>query len=225
MLNGQGFTAVQFFESEGTPDGRGTHCFVASDPTRKLAIVAFRGTDSSDPTDLSDDANAIQIPWKPGGRVHEGFAHALADVQDGLLAAVEALNYRTFYTGHSLGAAMATLLASLRKPDFLCTIGSPLVGNQDFVNTLAGINVRRFVDCCDIVARVPPENLSYAHFGNASYIDRDRNLQENPSKAFMFGDRFHAAAEYIVKYAWIKGNVAVRELADHTPINYINVLK
>src|ERR1700743_2237719 len=32
VLAAQGFTAVQFFESEGTHEGRGTHCFLASDP-------------------------------------------------------------------------------------------------------------------------------------------------------------------------------------------------
>jgi len=225
VLESQGFTAVQFFESEGTPDGRGTHCFLAADPARELAIVAFRGTDSSDPTNLGDDANARQIAWGPGGKVHAGFAHALAPVQAGLVAAIDALNYRTLYTGHSLGAAMATLLASLRKPDGLYTIGSPRVGNQDFINTLAGIDARRYVDCCDVVARVPPESMSYAHFGDTLYIDRNRDLQENPSAAFMASDRFHATADYLVKYAWINGNVAVRELADHSPINYIEVLK
>jgi pimeloyl-ACP methyl ester carboxylesterase len=229
ILKSQGFTGAQFFESKGTPDGRGTHCFLASDPARKLAIVAFRGTDASDPTDLYDDGNALQIPWKPDGRVHAGFAHALAHVQDDLLAAIDALNYETFYTGHSLGAAMATLLASLRKPDYLYTIGSPRVGDNDFVNTLAGVSVRRFVDCCDIVTRVPPENLSladpYKHFGNPSYIDRDRNLQENPTDAFVLDDRVRASAEYILKDSWISGNVAVRELADHAPINYVEALK
>jgi pimeloyl-ACP methyl ester carboxylesterase len=161
--------------------------------------------------------------------VHAGFAHALAHVQDDLLAAIDALNYKTFYTGHSLGAAMATLLASLRKPDYLYTIGSPRVGDNDFVNTLVGVSVRRFVDCCDIVTRVPPENLSltapYKHFGNPSYIDRDRNLQENPTDAFVLDDRVRASAEYILKDSWISGNVAVRELGDHAPINYVEALK
>jgi pimeloyl-ACP methyl ester carboxylesterase len=229
ILKSQGFTAAQFFESRGTPDGRGTHCFLASDPARKLAIVSFRGTDASDPTDLCHDAYAFQIPWSRGGRVHAGFAHGLAQVQDDLLAAIDALNYESFYTGHSLGAAMATLLASLRKPDYLYTIGSPRVGDNDFVNTLANVSVRRFVDCCDIVTRVPPENLSliapYKHFGSPSFIDRDRNLQENPTDAFMLDDRLHASADYILKYSWVSGNVAVRELADHAPINYVEALK
>ena len=228
VLKTQGF-AVQFFESKGTPDGIGTHCFLALDPARKLAIVSFRGTDASDPTDIFHDAFALQIPWQPGGRVHAGFAHALAYVEPSLLAAINAVDYKTYYTGHSLGAAMATLLASLRKPDHLYTIGSPRVGDNDFLNTLEGVNATRFVDCCDIVTRIPPEHLSltdpYKHFGLPSYIDRNRNLLENPAEDFISDDRLHASADYIVKYAWISGNVAVRELADHAPINYVAALK
>ena len=120
---------------------------------------------------------------------------------------------------------MATLLASLHKPDCLCTIGSPLVGDHEFVATLEGVKARRFVDCCDIVARVPPPGPWYAHYGEPSYIDGNRHLHENPSGVFRFSDRFRAAARYLLKYAWRKGDVRVRELADHAPINYINVLK
>ena len=228
VLKTQGFT-VQFFESKGTPDGIGTHSFLALDPARKLAIAAFRGTDSSDPTDLFHDAYALQIPWERGGKVHAGFAHALAHVQNDLLAAINAVGYKTYYTGHSLGAAMATLLASLRKPDHLYTIGSPRVGDNDFVDSLAGVATSRFVDCCDLVTRIPPENLSlsapYKHFGLPTYIDRNRNLLENPADDFVQNDRLQASTDYIMKYSWISGNVAVRQLADHAPINYIEALK
>jgi hypothetical protein len=229
-LNSRGFTSVQFFESQGTSDGKGTHCFLASDPVQRLAIVAFRGTDATDENDLKFDVNAIQMHWGPGGQVHTGFAHALAQVQDKLLAAINALNSgMIFYTGHSLGAAMATLLASLRPPDHLYTIGSPLVGDNDFLKTLATVSATRFVDCCDMVTRVPPENLypfnPYKHFGLPSYIDRNRDLRENPTNAFIRGDRLRAFLSYLLKYSWRPGDVAVRELADHAPINYIAVLK
>ena len=50
----------QFFESSGTPEGRGTHGFLAvhEDATlaARLAVMAFRGTDGGDPTDIADDA-------------------------------------------------------------------------------------------------------------------------------------------------------------------------
>ncbi len=228
VLAGLGFT-VRFFESKGTPDGRGTHCFLAANAAKNLTIVAFRGTDASDPTDLFDDADLLQMDWKPGGRVHAGFAHALAHVQDDVLGAINNANGRIFYAGHSLGAAMATLLASLRGPDHLYTIGSPRVGDEGFTQTLADVEISRYVDCCDLVARVPPEVVpgigTYAHVGRHFYIAQDRSIHTNPSIDFVRGDQFKAAAEYIAQYGWKTGNVAVRELADHAPINYVQSLK
>jgi hypothetical protein len=224
--------ACQFFESTGTPEGRGTHGFLAfhddPEPSRKLAVVAFRGTDASDPTDLADDAELLQTKWTPGGLVHRGFAEALDHILPNLTAALNPVRRRILFTGHSLGAAMATLLASIRRPDFLYTFGSPRVGDGQFVSTLNGLGSRRFVDCCDIVARIPPESvlgkINYAHYGPPSYIDRNRGIAENPADSEMEKDRVVASSEYVVQYAWRNGNVAVRELADHAPINYVTAV-
>ena len=221
--------SVQFFESQGTPDGMGTHCLLVADPARQLAIAAFRGTDAIDPTDLFDDADALQIAWPRGGNVHAGFAHALAYVQDNLLAAIHALNLPIHYTGHSLGAAMATLLASLRPPTHLYTIGSPRVGDNGFVATLAQVPASRFVDCCDLVTRVPPEQVpglgAYQHFGPPIYIFQNRTVALDPGDDVIQQDRLRAAADYLIQYAWHTGNVAVRDLADHAAINYVEALK
>jgi Lipase (class 3) len=226
ILKPLGF-ACQFFESKSTPEGRGVHGFVTfrddRDLNRRLAVVAFRGTDASDPTDLADDAEFLQVKWPAGGVVHRGFAEALEQVRPGIEAALKPLSGRVLFTGHSLGAAMATLLASIRRPDLLCTIGSPRVGDAEFVATLQGVNSRRFVNCCDVVARIPPESfgeIKYQHFGPTSYIWRNRRITENPDSEAVEKDRLEAAAAYLAEYAWRCGNVAVRELADHAAINY-----
>jgi hypothetical protein len=221
----------QFFESTGTPEGRGTHGFLAShddpDSGKKLAVVAFRGTDAADPTDLAEDAEFLQTKWDWGGHVHRGFAAALDHIRLPLTAELKQVQGRVLFTGHSLGAAMATLLASIRLPDFLYTFGSPRVGDGEFVSALNGLANRRFVDCCDIVARIPPESLlgmNYAHYGPAYYIDRTRQVTTTLSESEIEKDRLAAASEYVVKYAWRNGNVAVRELADHAPINYLTAV-
>ena len=224
VLAMRGYT-VQFFESKGTPNGMGTHCLLALNAARKLAITAFRGTDANDPTDIFEDGSVLQTRWAVGGMVHTGFAHALSHVQDELLQALNALDATMFYTGHSLGAAMATLLASLRRPDSLCTIGCPRVGNGEFVATLAGVKSSRFVDCCDIVTRVPPElDGTYEHLGPPLYIAEDRTVHADPGDAFIDSDRIRAAVDYTRKYTWVLGNVPVRELADHAAINYVAAL-
>jgi pimeloyl-ACP methyl ester carboxylesterase len=228
VLQGRGYTP-QFFESKGASDGSGTHGLLAMDHPNKVAIVAFRGTDALDHIDLADDADALPIRWEGGGKVHEGFAEALDHVKEDLLPAIDALKaqqYKMLYAGHSLGAAMATLLASLRPPDHLYTIGSPRVGNRDFLATLAKVDSSRFVDCCDIVTRLPPELVGvYDHLGPPLYIDRNRKVRKDPGKWTMRLDQFRASLKYLQDFSAIKGNVAVRELADHAPINYVDAIR
>ena len=220
-----GFTAASFFESEGTPQGRGTHCFLAARQDARLAVVAFRGTDADDPTDVADDVDALLVRWDGGGKVHGGFSKALSDVRVGLAQALQSIPGRVVFTGHSLGAALATLLASVRTPSALYTFGSPLVGDSDFVATLTNVANYRYVDCCDIVTRVPPEELGYQHLGKPYYIAQDRRVSFDPNDEFIKRDRIQAFLEYPFKYqAWRKDNVGVRELADHAPINYVSAV-
>ena len=101
------FTDCKFFETATLPGGGGSHAFLALDGKNKLAVLAFRGTDKDDPTDLSDDFNAWPQPWPAGGNVHSGFAKALLDVWQAVDAALQLLSdYELLFAGHSLGAAM-----------------------------------------------------------------------------------------------------------------------
>lgn len=224
-LSFQPLGPMGFFESQGHERNGGTHCFIAfhDDAVKenRLAVVAFRGTDKDDPTDLLDDVEAKLVKWKGKGQVFDGFRDALAEVEEKLVPAVQALDCRVLFTGHSLGAALATLLASVKAPGALYTIGSPRVGDQDFVESLAAVKNFRYVDCCDIVTQMPPALLGYEHLGDPYYIDRNRNLTQNPSDDFISADRLRARADYVLQYAWKSGNVGVRDLADHAPINYV----
>jgi hypothetical protein len=220
-----GFSLVRCFESQGSKQEGGTHCFVALSNDEKLAVVAFRGTDKDDPSDVAADCNAVKVPWERGGRVHDGFKSALADVRPELEPALQDIRCRTLFTGHSLGAALATLLAGIRTPNALYTFGSPLVGDADFVATLKNVENFRYVDCCDIVTRIPPSGLGYMHLGKPYYIAQDRSITLGPDDAFIDKDRLTAFLEYPMKYeSWRKENVGVRELADHTPVNYVSAV-
>lgn len=224
VLGTAGFTGCLFFEGDGQCEGRGTHCFLAVHAARQLTVVAFRGTDKDDPTDLCDDIDVRLVPWGKGARVHSGFADALAEVLTDLEPAVQGAPNRLVFTGHSLGAAMATLLASLRKPDALYTFGSPMVGDAAFVAMLGDVEHHRYVDCCDVVTRVPPAQLGYQHHATPIYIDRHGEISVNPQEDVIAKDRMAAACDYVTKYSWRIGDVAVRELADHAPINYVSAL-
>ena len=221
ILRGIGFSSCQFFESQTDPKGKGVHCFLASRDDKQLAIVAFRGTDKDDIRDWGFDLNAIPRDWQRRGKVHSGFAKGLDELlrNQKLGSALESIKCKLLFTGHSLGAAMATLLASLRNAASLYTFGSPRVGDADFVATLQGVGNHRFVDCKDLVTHLP-KGVGYVHLGKPYYIDVSRKVTFDPSHFFMLEDGLHADLEYLEKYLR-PGNVLLRGLADHAPINYV----
>lgn len=228
VLSKLGFSQFGFFESPNAA-ARGTHCFTAvgidPDSNKETGIVVFRGTDADDPTDIGDDADFILKSWEHGSKVHTGFARAFDEVRPALTNAVQEMGGPILFTGHSLGAALATLAASLYKrpgkAGALYTFGSPRVGDSAFVDTLRDTESHRFRDCSDVVTRVPPPEMGYAHVGPAHYIDRNGVITVDPSDVTVTEDMVVAECEYLLKYAWKKGNVGVRDLADHAPINYV----
>jgi hypothetical protein len=156
--------------------------------------------------------------------VHSGFAKALLDVWQGVDAALQLIgDYALLFTGHSLGASMATLAASLLKPKSLYTFGSPRVGNHAFADPLKSLDNHRYVDCCDLVARLPPVVLDYAHIpGNLYYVDRNRAVQQlDPDDPTIGDDQLKAEEDYLENYAWRMGDLALRAPADHAPVNYV----
>lgn len=227
VLSRIGFVNSQFFENQES-NARGSHCFMAvhkdSERDKEFAVVAFRGTDADDPTDLGYDADVLFTQWIGGGKVHRGFAQAFSGLQPTLVPAIRLIGCRILFTGHSLGAAMATLLSSIRKPDFLYLFGSPRVGDPAFVATLDGLSICRYVDCCDLVTRMPPEVFGYVHIGSPHYIDLNRQIVLNPSSDYIEADQFRARESYLVDHAWKTGNLGIRDLADHAPINYVSAI-
>jgi triacylglycerol lipase len=228
VLASVGFSGCQFFESTGTTGG--THCFTATGKDqqsgKQVGLVVFRGTDADDPMDIGDDADFLLTAWKPGGNVHTGFFNALNGVEPALGVAIKAMSHPILFTGHSLGAAIATLAASFYRSSIandsaLYTFGCPRVGDAKFTATLAGMAGRRYVDCTDIVTRVPLEKMGYAHVGEPYYINRRGEITLNPSEFTMKEDQALGALDYLFEYAWRPGDVGVRDLADHIPMNYV----
>ena len=209
---------------------RGTQVFVASRQSDNLAVVAFRGTEPDDPSDIFTDANFIMTPWTDNssqslGKVHEGFATALLanDILKKIITCLDSLvpATRVLITGHSLGAALATLTASRKPSSCLYTFGSCRVGDAAFAGAISTISHDRFVDCCDLVTRVPTKEFGYVHVGSLKYIDRNGKLLESPNEETINADRLKASAWYLVRHVFLPGTVFSRDLADHAPINYV----
>ena len=215
-----GFAAPELFGHVFT----GSQAFGCVRPVDGAAIVAFRGTQPDELTDLAIDLQAVSDPWpEAAGSVHGGFARAARSLMPEIAAwmkRADVVPARLTLTGHSLGAAIATLAASAWKPSRLITIGSPRVGDAAFAAALAGVSCTRIVDCCDAVTELPPALGHYVHVGPATYIDRLGEASVGPTEAVVAADRAQARQDYIADHAWRIGSVLVRDLADHAPINY-----
>lgn len=215
-----GYGDVRVFRSEGT----GAYAFGALRAADGAALLAFRGTQPDSLSDLGTDADARPVPWGRGpGLVHSGFQRAYESLHPGIdtwLRGEAAGRSQLLLCGHSLGAALACLAASLYRPRLLFTLGAPRVGDADFVQGLAGVESMRVVNCCDLVTRLPPTALGYAHAAPLTYITCDGKTRLNPDRAFIDEDREQGRRRHLAQFAWRVGTVPVRDLADHAPVNY-----
>ncbi|KAF3000565.1 hypothetical protein E8E14_004938 [Neopestalotiopsis sp. 37M] len=148
--------------------------FVSTDATNKVIVVSFRGSHSVRNwiTDLVFVQELCDITT--GCLLHTGFYAAWLEVSDVVTAAVAAAktanpSYSIVYTGHSLGAAVATVGAAYNRKDGysidIYTYGSPRVGNRAFVAYVtdqAGAEYR-VTHLDDPVPRLPPILLNYRH--------------------------------------------------------------
>ena len=213
------------FELIAAPfDSQGTQGFLAEGPD--FAVLAFRGSD--DVAAWATNLDARPVPWRGGGNVHRGFAEALdavwLEVEAGLAPTAGPL----LFTGHSLGAALATLAASLRPEAALYTFGSPRVGDGGFeaaTRRRSGF-AARYVNHRDIVCRVPSARLGYRHMGEVHVIDRmGRVHQRRPhhrSVSELLASAFSGRRRDLG--ALLRGGLP-RELTDHAPINYVSALR
>jgi hypothetical protein len=196
--------------------------YLATSP--HLAVLAFRGTEATNIRDLLTDAEFPLENWVKGGRAHEGFSDAIHQIWPAVVPALEQVAGPIYFTGHSLGAALATLASSLHRPTALYTIGSPRVGDQAFTLTLAGLRAERYEDCCDIVCQVPFEELDYVHYSQAIFIRQDGAIVPNMPLPAIKADQHQARVKYLREHFPKSGTVPVRDLADHAPINYVSAL-
>jgi hypothetical protein len=151
---------------------------------RDTILIAVRGTEGAVSHDMILNSKFIMYPCPEtlasAGSAHHGFLQSFEyiwPVVDGYckkhLKNSEGELKRIFLTGHSLGGAVATLLACAiyfefrDNPVTLYTYASPRVGDVEFArhwNHL--IPHLRHVYRNDIIPAVPPAVLGYRHFGH-----------------------------------------------------------
>jgi hypothetical protein len=220
---------VGFAEPALFSDPRSGVAAFAAERADGTALLSFRGTQPDNYKDLITDLRASLVAWpESAGCVHNGFAIAVRALQPQILEWFERAKpdrSKLILTGHSLGAAMATLTATIWRPEWLVTIGCPRVGDAVFIGTVTATHSVWLVDCCDVVTEVPPEFSGYRHIGDPTYLTLDSSAVKNPTPSFVMIDRLHARVDYAVRRGWkFWRNVPVRGLADHAPINYVRVV-
>ncbi|MGD9100383.1 MAG: lipase family protein [Anaerolineae bacterium] len=203
---------VNFFSQKST------QAFLATSDS--FAILAFRGTECDKLADLIVDADIRLTPFRNGAKVHQGFLEALNQVWDEVDEKLKEITVPIWYTGHSLGAALATLAAAHKQPAALFTYGSPRVGNAEFVRLLDGVPVQRIVNCCDMAATVPPR-IGYRHVGELDFITPTGELLTNPSSSRVFWAKVAGRTRYAATLPWFRRDVVwARSFADHAIVNY-----
>jgi hypothetical protein len=172
-LEGGGYSLIKTFDAPAT----GTQAFLAAND--EYAVLAFRGTEPTKIEDVKIDVMAAKLSTIQG-KVHTGFVEAYTSVEAELERAVKGLKDLPLYiTGHSLGAALATICTQRLEhtPEYrdkiaACyTFGSPRVGDKEYDLEFKS-PLYRVVNTTDIVTVVPLLAMGYIHIGDVRFLGR-----------------------------------------------------
>jgi triacylglycerol lipase len=153
------------------PKSAGQVLFLKDSAARRQ-IISIRGTETKYAKSVLTDAEYTkQLDPKLGIYVHAGFEKAVRELYDSLSTRLDT-GYSTRITGHSLGGALAVLLAYYMTVDGYhlertVTFGQPKVTNREGVEKFSQVKLLRVINSKDPVASVPP--LSYVTSMNSPY--------------------------------------------------------
>jgi tetratricopeptide (TPR) repeat protein len=162
-------------------------------------IVAFRGTDDFRDW-LTNFAVWRKTPWgSEWGHVHGGFLSAVDAVWPKVQSAIQCQDVATrrlWFTGHSLGGAMAVLAAAKITAEMsgvevsgVYTFGQPRVGDVRFCRALGTQLSGRLVRFETPRDEVPNQPRGSLHAGLLQYFDRFGRLHANPGFAKKLADQ------------------------------------
>lgn len=192
----------------------GTHCSLVQSEDRRFAVLIFRGTSQT----RNWWTNAYVGPLR--NNAHRGYEIALDKVWPQVLHALAGVDCPLYMTGHSMGGALATLAARRVEPHALYTFGSPPVGNQALVASMAHIQAFRVVNFRDLATRVPCI-FSFSHVGTLHYLSWDHSLWSTPDLASIVSDRRRGPRSITGKLNRGKLIRLQEALSDHAPLNYV----
>ncbi|EEE61315.1 hypothetical protein OsJ_15419 [Oryza sativa Japonica Group] len=230
------------------------------DCSRRRLVVAFRGTEQSKWKDLLTDLMLVPAGLNPerlGGdfkqeiQVHSGFLSAYDSVRNRIIALVKyAVGYQdeedgenipkwhVYVTGHSLGGALATLLALELSSSLMAksgvifvtmyNFGSPRVGNRRFAEVY-NAKVKdswRVVNHRDIIPTVP-RLMGYCHVEAPVYL-KFGDLKDALVDEETIDDEGDSIGEYtpdVLVSEFMKGEKQLVEKLLQTEINLLRSIR
>ena len=198
-----GHTIVEFFDI----DNAQAYLLKNNDG---VYVLSFRGTEVTEPSDILADLKAGKNIEAVGGKIHVGFKGEINKLWPAIEKAVANID-SLYVTGHSLGAAMATIASGRMQSKViaLITFGSPRVGNKEFVNSLK-VTHYRVQNNCDDVTKVPFLLMGFAHHGTHMYLNyygafrnltpwqQIKDMVRSRAKAYTKGQKFLGAYDHMM---------------------------
>ncbi|KAF7009949.1 hypothetical protein CFC21_024431 [Triticum aestivum] len=250
------FEKICFLDNVSTD----TQVAIWRDSSRRRLVVAFRGTEQTRWKDLVTDLMLVPAGLNPerlGGdfkqelQVHSGFLSAYDSVRNRIMALVRhAIGYmdeedaetiprwHIYVTGHSLGGALATLLAlelsssqMAKNGVIFVTVynfGSPRVGNRRFADVY-NAKVKdswRVVNHRDIIPTVP-RLMGYCHVETPVYL-KCGDLTDALAKEILDEDQGDEIGEYtpdVLVSEFMKGETQLVEKLLQTEINLLRSIR
>lgn len=177
--------------------------------TDEALIITVQGSESR--RDWLNNIKIVKTEFH-GILAHKGFAWCAESILPDVLAAIARDPAKpVILTGHSLGGAIATLLAVAMRPQAvkLITFGQPRVSTSRELKLALYGEYIRVVNGSDVVPRSPW--LGYSHAGTCVYLDNKGRKRIDPGEIAMFTDRTmtlkqhqrgtdHRAADYVKEY-------------------------
>ena len=151
---------------------------------------------------------------------HRGFLYAADALWEKVKSVIESYDGEIIICGHSLGGAIAQIIASRISVKKLVTFGAPRVAGSQ-IKELIKSPYTRYVNCCDAVTYLPFRFLGFDHAGNTEFIDHKQELKNQESLL----PKFKASIRYFGSLNWCKPGLALtRSLTDHSPVNYCQAI-